>query len=74
MKEIHPSTMNVLVNGEKRDVAPDITVAQLLETLKVIPERVVVEVNLTILKRAQHAQTTLKEGDQVEIVQFVGGG
>jgi sulfur carrier protein len=74
MKEIHPSTMNVLVNGEKRDVAPDITVAQLLDTLKVIPERVVVEVNLTILKRAQHAQTTLKEGDQVEIVQFVGGG
>jgi len=74
MKEIHPSTMNVLVNGEKRDVAPDITVAQLLDTLKVIPERVVVEVNLTILKRAQHAQTILKEGDQVEIVQFVGGG
>ena len=74
MKEMDPSTMDVLVNGEKRDVPPDITVAQLLDTLKVIPERVVVEVNLTILKRAQHAQTILKEGDQVEIVQFVGGG
>ncbi len=69
-----PDPMDVLVNGEKRDVAPDSTVAQLLEALKVVPERVVVEVNLTILKRAQHAQTTLKEGDQVEIVQFVGGG
>lgn len=66
--------MDVTVNGQKRDVAPNSTVAQLLETLQVVPERVVVEVNLTILKRAQHAHTTLKEGDQVEIVQFIGGG
>ncbi len=66
--------MDVLVNGQKRDVAANSTVAQLLDTLKILPERVVVEVNMTILKRAQHAQTTLQEGDQVEIVQFVGGG
>jgi len=66
--------MELTVNGERRDVAPTMTVAQLLDTLKILPERVVVEVNMTILKRAQHAQTTLQEGDQVEIVQFVGGG
>lgn len=63
-----------MVNGVKQTVPEGTTVTQLLDTLKILPERVVVEVNLTILKRAEHARTTLKEGDQVEIVHFVGGG
>jgi len=62
------------VNGVKHTVSESTTVTQLLETLKIVPERVVVEVNLTILKRAEHPTTTLKDGDQVEIVHFVGGG
>ena len=62
------------VNGVKHTVSDRTTVTQLLETLKIVPERVVVEVNLTILKRAEHPTTTLKEGDHVEIVHFVGGG
>ena len=66
--------MELMVNGEKREVTEGTTVSKLLELLTVIPERVVVEVNLTILKRAEHSQTILKEGDQVEIVRFVGGG
>ena len=66
--------MELLVNGEKRTIPDGTTVSQLLETLKVQPERVVVEVNLTILKRAEHPATVLKEGDTVEIVHFVGGG
>jgi len=66
--------MEVGINGVKQDISDGSTVAQLLETLKVVPERVVVEVNLTILKRAEHATTVLKDGDQVEIVHFVGGG
>lgn len=68
------SGTGVTVNGQARDVPSGMTVAQLLEHLKITPERVVVELNLTILKRAQHAATALKTGDQVEIVQFVGGG
>ena len=66
--------MQVTVNGEARTVPDGTTAAQLLELLKVIPERVVVEVNLTILKRAQLPATALSEGDTIEIVQFVGGG
>ena len=66
--------MDVMVNGERRTVRDGTTVSQLLETLQVGPERVVVEVNLKILKRAEHPQTMLQAGDQVEIVQFVGGG
>ncbi len=66
--------MHIKVNGESRELTEGITVTKLLEQLQIAPERVVVEVNLTILKRAQHAPTVLQEGDQVEIVHFVGGG
>ena len=66
--------MKVMVNGEARELPEGMTVSGLLQTLGVAPERVVVEVNLAILKRAEHPTTSLKEGDQVEIVHFVGGG
>ena len=66
--------MKLMINGEERELPEGITVSTLLEMLQIAPERVVVEVNLAILKRAQHAGTVLQEGDQVEIVQFVGGG
>ena len=66
--------MELMVNGEKRTLPEGMAVEKLLERLNVQPERVVVEVNLTIRKRAEHSQTILKEGDQVEIVRFVGGG
>ena len=66
--------MELQINGEQKQVVDGMTVAQLLDQLAIQPERVVVEVNLTVLKRAQHPSTVLKEGDQVEIVHFVGGG
>ncbi len=66
--------MDLTLNGEARALPDGTTVAQLLEQLKTPAERVVVEVNLTILKRAQHQETVLRAGDQVEIVRFVGGG
>ena len=66
--------MELTVNGEQRAFPGALTVAQLLEQLQVAPERVVVELNLTILKRAEHVGAQLKDGDQVEIVHFVGGG
>ncbi len=66
--------MELIVNGEKRTMADGLTVSHLLTELQIIPERVVVELNLTILKRAQQASTVLRQGDEVEIVQFVGGG
>ena len=66
--------MDIVVNGEPRRVAEGTSVSALLEQLSVQPERVVVEVNLTVLKRHQLTSTILKAGDQVEIVHFVGGG
>ncbi len=66
--------MDIVVNGAQKQVPENITALQLLELLKVPPERVVVELNMTILKRAQLAGTLLKLNDKVEIVHFVGGG
>ena len=66
--------MELLVNGKSMQLVEGTTAAQLLQQLTIEPERVVVEVNLNIVKRAQLASTTLQPGDQVEIVHYVGGG
>ena len=66
--------MQVMVNGAPRTLPDGTTVSRLLETLQIVPERVVVELNLKILKRAEHPSAVLTEGDAVEIVHFVGGG
>ena len=66
--------MELRVNGETRQAPDGTTAAGLLAELGIKLERVVVEVNLTILKREQLASAVLHPGDQVEIVHFVGGG
>ena len=63
-----------MLNGELKQVPEATTVAMLLEQLQIAPERVVVELNVKILKRGEHAGTLLSNGDTVEIVRFVGGG
>lgn len=66
--------MRIEVNGEAHNVAPDITVSALLATLGAGDGPVAVERNRQIVPRAEHAITKLAEGDQLEVVQFVGGG
>ena len=66
--------MRLAVNGDPMEVAQGTTVSLLLEQLKLKPELVVVELNLHILKREELEKIQLSEGDQVEIVHFVGGG
>ena len=66
--------MNLLVNGEPRQVREGSTVRDLLQELKVTAERVAVEVNAEVVRKARHAEHRLNEGDKVEVVTFVGGG
>lgn len=66
--------MQLMVNGEPREVGDGATVAQLLAELAVRAERVAVEVNAEVVKKADYAARTLRPGDAVEIVAFVGGG
>lgn len=66
--------MIISLNGDPYELAAALTVTALLEHLKIDPRRVAVEHNLTVLKRATFETTLINEGDQVEIVNFVGGG
>jgi sulfur carrier protein len=69
--------MKLQINGEEREFANAVlpfTLAALIETLGMKPDRVAVELNRDIVSRAQWQETALKEGDKLEVVQFVGGG
>ena len=66
--------MEVVVNDEPRTVAEGVTVADLVTALGLGPRRIAVEVNRTIVPRAEYALTPLADGDAVEIIHFVGGG
>ncbi len=66
--------MRLAVNGKQTDVGEAKTVREVVVTLGLGEGPVAVEVNREIVPRAEHASFTLKEGDVVEIVHFVGGG
>jgi sulfur carrier protein len=69
--------MKLQINGEERDFANaalPFTLAALIESLGMKPDRVAVELNRDIVSRARWSETDLKEGDKLEVVQFVGGG
>lgn len=66
--------MDVILNGEPRSVPGPLTVAELLAHLAIDARRVAVELNETVVRRAQYAQTPIHDGDAVEIVNVVGGG
>lgn len=66
--------MKLKINGTDSEMQDGITVSGLLETLKIEPARVAVEVNLQIVKKCNFNDHALKDGDSIEIVSFVGGG
>jgi thiamine biosynthesis protein ThiS len=66
--------LTITLNGDPFDLSGPLTVSELLTSLEIDARRVAVEHNLVILKRAAFDATLLREGDNVEIVNFVGGG
>jgi thiamine biosynthesis protein ThiS len=66
--------VSIALNGEPRTVAAGETVLDLLRSLEIDPERVAIELDRRILKQPRWATTELREGAEIEIVQFVGGG
>lgn len=66
--------LTIVVNGEQAEVAEGVAVDKLIKELGLKPERLAIEVNRRIVRRADWPSTTLSEGDKVEIVHFVGGG
>ncbi len=66
--------MTITLNGKAFELSAPMQVTQLLDYLKIDARRVAVEHNLTVLKRAVFDSTIVNDGDQIEIVNFVGGG
>ena len=66
--------LRIVVNGEERRVPGPATLLDLLAHLGLEPRTVVVELNRQIVRRPRLGETTLAEGDSVELVHFVGGG
>jgi sulfur carrier protein len=66
--------MNVVVNGEQREIPEGLNVTEMLEHLGMPRERVAIERNLNILPRANWNETRVEPNDRFEIVHFVGGG
>lgn len=66
--------MRLLLNGEERDVAGVVTIADLVAALGLDGRKVAVERNLEIAPRSTYAETALADGDRIEIVTFIGGG
>jgi thiazole synthase len=67
-------TITISVNGEHKRVAAGLTIAQLASELGLVPEKVAVERNLEVVPRSQIGSVQVEDGDELEIVHFVGGG
>ena len=66
--------MNLRINGEDREVVDNVSLKELVTQLDLTPERIAIELNQHVVRRADWPSTVLRENDQVEIVHFVGGG
>lgn len=67
-------TVSVVINGEERQVPEGLSVSGLLDYLDLNERLVVVELNREILRRPQYGDTSVRHGDEIELVHFVGGG
>ena len=66
--------MTITLNGDRIELNGPLTITELLSHLEIDARRVAVEHNVIVLKRSAFDETVVREGDQVEVVNFVGGG
>ena len=66
--------MDVVINGERKQITAGVTLLELLNELELDPRAVVVEHNRRIVRRVGLSDVTVQDGDAIELVHFVGGG
>ena len=66
--------MTITLNGDPRELEGPLSVSALLQQLDIDARRVAVELNLDVVKKTAYDSSVIKDGDEVEIVNFVGGG
>jgi len=73
-KPLKRMDITLTINGERQRLPGPLTVTALLARLEIPQTKVAVERNLEIVPKSQYGQTTLADGDKLEIVHFIGGG
>ncbi|MBK7512779.1 MAG: sulfur carrier protein ThiS [Chloracidobacterium sp.] len=68
------ANITVYLNGETRHVTAETALAELLDQLSLPHQRIAIELNKAVIRRADWPNTTVNEGDRIEVVHFVGGG
>ena len=68
------ASLAIRINGEHRRIPDGVSIAEMLRSIGVDPRKVAVERNRAILPRSTFEQVRVEEGDEYEIVHFVGGG
>ncbi len=66
--------MQITLNGKPYILEQRVDIGKLAEILELAPNQVAIERNREIVPRSQYSRVVLNEGDQVEIVSFIGGG
>jgi thiamine biosynthesis protein ThiS len=66
--------VTIQLNGDPYELPAPVSISDLLTRLEIDPRRVAVERNFAVIKRDQYGTTAIEQGDQIEIVNFVGGG
>ncbi len=66
--------MNIVVNGEKKNIENQLNLRELLEKLDLPNERIAVELNKQVVRKKDWNATEINEADNIEIIHFVGGG
>jgi sulfur carrier protein len=66
--------MILIINGERYTFEEDMSIKEMLESFELKSSRIVVELNKKIVSKNDHETTFLRDGDVIEVVQFVGGG
>ncbi len=66
--------MRITINGQSRELSSAMSLHELVLSLNLMPERVIIELNDKVVSRDSWPQTSLSEGDRLEMVSLVGGG
>ena len=66
--------MNIILNGEAKQLDDNTYLNQLIEQLNIEGKRIAVEINQEIMPKSEHATYKIKDGDNIEIVHAIGGG
>jgi thiamine biosynthesis protein ThiS len=66
--------MQVMINGEMRELSESATIVEMLENLALPAERIAIELNREVIRKKDWANVKLNDADKIEIIHFVGGG